>query len=119
MNSSCLCRRDEILALVPSVYGRSLTLIIFLSGAFVTSTEILLLGLSNCNCHDLSLSLCRCSDPSHAKSLFRVPSYIQGKVYFKAAPGQLSSPCGPHLTNENAHKYLSHQELQFVPSAGL
>ena len=78
LNTSCLCTKDEILTLIPFVYGKSLTLIIFLLGAFVASTEILLKGLSNCICHDFSLILFISSGPFHAKSLFQGSSYTQG-----------------------------------------
>ena len=85
---------NEVLLLPP--YGRKLTTFL--------ANPTLPLERSSCTSCDLSCSLCVSSRPPHALLSFEVPSHRQedrlSKAHFQAARGQLSSPCGTHVTAE-------------------
>lgn len=78
---------------------------------------------ANYNSHDLSLSVCISSGPSHANSLSKFLYTLKMITWAKSTLRQLQVSFLPHvathLTVKDTHEILSHEDLQFVRSVGV
>lgn len=78
---------------------------------------------ANYNSHDLSLSVCISSGPSHANSLSKFLYTLKMITWAKSTLRQLQVSFLPHvathLTVKDTHEILSHEDLQFVRGVGV